>query len=149
MRGHGAGLALLGGSTVLNRSTVADNSSRIGPFNGGSSLAGGILVEGGATLTVESSTISDNRAGHEDDGWVSFGVGITNNGTTRLSHSAVVRNVGIHLGDGGGILNGGSMTILDSTIGDNSAGTRGGGIYNEGSLVLRGVTIAHNSAQGP
>lgn len=148
VRGHGAGLALLGGSTVMNRSTVTDNSSRIGLGNGGASQAGGILVRGGATVTMDSSTISGNRAGHEDEGWVSFGVGITNYGTTRLSHSAVIRNVGIHLGDGGGIFNGGNMTILDSTIGDNSAGTRGGGIYNEGSLVLKGVTIARNNTQG-
>jgi hypothetical protein len=148
VRGAGGGLALLGGDAIVNRSTVAANATSIGVGNGGWAPAGGILVGGDATLTMDTSTIADNRTGSEDDGWAGFGAGIQNFGTVRLSHSAVIRNVAISIGAGGGIYNGGSFTILDSTVGDNSAGTRGGGVYNEGSLVLKGATIAGNSTQG-
>ena len=56
---------------------------------------------------------------------------------------------------GGGILNGGTMTILDSTISSNStttvaptASAIGGGVLNSGSLTVRNSTISGNTAGG-
>ena len=60
-------------------------------------------------------------------------------------------------GDGGGILNTGTLTVLDAIIRADNAGGMGGGIANDGtdtggapvtSLVLRGVTLIRNVAAG-
>jgi predicted outer membrane repeat protein len=55
--------------------------------------------------------------------------------------------------NGGGILNGGIMTITNSTITGNVASGNGGGIYNSGSsnnsgLNLTDTTVSGNSATG-
>ena len=60
-------------------------------------------------------------------------------------------------GDGGGILNTGTLTVLDAIIRADNAGGMGGGIANDGtdtagapvtSLVLRGVTLVRTVAAG-
>src|SRR5207245_954966 len=45
---------------------------------------------------------------------------------------------------GGGILNGGSLTLTNSTVSGNSA-YYGGGIYNRGTLSMNSCTIAFNT----
>jgi CSLREA domain-containing protein len=47
---------------------------------------------------------------------------------------------------GGGILNEGTLTLVNSTISGNSAKFTGGGIYNPGTLTLTNSTISGNSA---
>ena len=50
---------------------------------------------------------------------------------------------------GGGIFNGGTLTLSNCTITDNSVGNRlGGGIFNVGTLTLRSSTIQANHAGG-
>jgi hypothetical protein len=60
-----------------------------------------------------------------------------------------------HDGDGGGILNRGTLTINNSTISGNTAnnycgrypcGIYGGGIYNAGTLTINNSTISGNTA---
>jgi hypothetical protein len=46
-------------------------------------------------------------------------------------------------GDGGGILNGGTLSVINSLIFDNRA-TSGGGILNFGSVTITGSTIVDN-----
>jgi hypothetical protein len=48
--------------------------------------------------------------------------------------------------DGGGIYNGGTLTITSSTITNNSSNINGGGIYNNGTLTITNSTIANNFA---
>ena len=49
-------------------------------------------------------------------------------------------------GEGGGILNGGTLTVSNSTLSGNSAGLDGGGIHNGGTLTVSGSTLSGNSA---
>jgi hypothetical protein len=56
-------------------------------------------------------------------------------------------------GDGDGIYNGGTLTVDDCILSNNSSGTfpnfnsgRGGGIYNAGMLTITGSTLSGNSA---
>jgi predicted outer membrane repeat protein len=50
-------------------------------------------------------------------------------------------------GDGGGILNNGSLLLDGCNVDNNKAGGSGGGIMNNGTLVLQGVTkITRNTA---
>jgi hypothetical protein len=60
----------------------------------------------------------------------------------------VINNAGGGSGAGGGIYNGGQMTLRNVTVAGNSVGTRGGGVYNGGTLKMRGVTIANNVTYG-
>ncbi len=70
-----------------------------------------------AQMTIDSSTISDNQA----------------NGSN---------------GKGGGIYAaGGNLTVTNSTISGNAAGSIGGGIFqNGGTVSLMNVTVTGNSA---
>jgi hypothetical protein len=77
-------------------------------------------------------------------------VGIVNNETLRLNRSAVVRNF-INVSSSGslilagGILNRGSLNIVDSTI-DSNGGLVVGGICNlDGTLSIQGSTISNNA----
>ncbi len=51
---------------------------------------------------------------------------------------------------GGGIVNEGTLTLIDSTIADNSAANTAGGVYNAsgGAASVQGTIIAANSAAG-
>jgi uncharacterized repeat protein (TIGR01451 family) len=63
------------------------------------------------------------------------GGGIYNGGTLTLTNSAVSGNTAD--GDGGGICNGGTLILTNSTVSDNTASDSGGGIGDDGgSLIL-------------
>ena len=51
-------------------------------------------------------------------------------------------------GDGGGILNFGTLTINNCTITGNTAGGSGGGIRSDGTLTVTNSTISNNTASG-
>ena len=105
--------------TVQNTSIVSDNSTQF--------EAGGILNVG--TLTVNSSTVSGNRA--------SNGGGINNSGGVAILNSTTV--TGNQADFGGGIYNGsGSVTLQSSLVTQNTAVATGGGggIYNNGATVV-------------
>jgi len=48
---------------------------------------------------------------------------------------------------GGGLLNfpGGTVTLTDSEVSGNAAGTDGGGIFNNGALTLKDAEVSGNS----
>jgi predicted outer membrane repeat protein len=47
---------------------------------------------------------------------------------------------------GGGIFNGGTLTITDSVISGNTVSYNGGGIENVGSLTMTNSTVSNNTA---
>ena len=49
--------------------------------------------------------------------------------------------------DGGGIANGGTLTVERSTVSGNTASSKGGGIYSTGPLTVRNSTISGNNAK--
>ena len=118
------------GNLQLNKSLVAGNSR------------GGIYSQG--RFTLANSVVSDNS-----------GSGIVNDGlpfrdiTGVISNSTIARNSAD--GDGGGIANDGAarLTVIKSTIADNSA-IAGGGIYtSQGLRDGRGeVTIRNSTISG-
>ncbi len=75
------------------------------------------------------------------------GIGATLNvaaGTVVLNHLVIENGVGID-GLGGGIWNGGQLTLNRSTVTNNSA-SNVGGVFNFGQLTLNGSTVSHNTA---
>lgn len=51
-------------------------------------------------------------------------------------------------GDGGGILNGGELSLEEIVVRDNTAQGRGGGIYNVGRLKIEASAVFNNEAAG-
>jgi hypothetical protein len=147
--GAGGGVAILAGVAEIRQSIISANRAFPGPL-GGNILGGGIYV-GGGVVSIQASTIAGNTAGPGD--FIikisAFGGGLfVAGGKVSITDSAVTENQEQTIGDGGGIYNGGNMTIVNSTIGGNETGRSGGGIYNKGKLSLQGVTLAHNVIHG-
>ena len=75
------------------------------------------------------------------------GIGVTlgvGPGTVVLNDLVIQNGVGID-GLGGGVWNGGQLTLNRSTVTDNTASDVGG-VFNSGQLTLNGSTVSHNTA---
>ena len=110
--------------------------------NGGAvAFAGGIFISGALTLT--SSRVISNTA--DRHGGITISVSST--GASTINDSIISANAA-SVGRGGGIGNGGTLTISGSTIGANTANGAGGGLVNEpgGDLTINGTTVIDNSA---
>ena len=139
-----------------------------GAFFGG--LGGGIFNEQ-ATLTVNNCAIERNLAfsgcGIYSDGSTAIltivnsmimlnivngggeGGGIYNNGGVTTMTGSIINGNSAHaapFANGGGIVNGGTMEISQSTISGNFAGFTGGGILNGGTLMITDSNISENHA---
>jgi hypothetical protein len=134
-----------GGSVKLVNSTVANNTAD-SPIASG----GGILNSfDGATVNLESSRITGNRAGLQ-------GGGIFSISTLKVTNSIIANNtvgpsefVGTK---GGGVTGFGTMTLANSTVDGNRAENgRAGGIRAEpgADLTLINSRVAHNIATDP
>ena len=72
------------------------------------------------------------------------GGAIVNIGTLTLTDTVVMDSVaGLN---GGGISNGGKLTLVNTTVTGNDASGEGGGIWNTGDLTLTDSTITNNSS---
>jgi hypothetical protein len=60
--------------------------------------------------------------------------------------SAVAYYTAFYDGDGGAILNWGTLTVSSSTVSGSSAGATGGGIYSAGALTVNNSTVSGNTA---
>ena len=103
--------------------------------------SGGGLLNYAGSLAISGSTFSGNTA--------EYGAGLANGATLTLSTSTLTGNSGFF---GAGILNnGGSLTVVDSTLSANSApccgNALGGGIDQAGgTLYVINSTVAENSS---
>jgi hypothetical protein len=127
------------GSTV----TINDFSITGGKVQG-SEPGGGIRNSG--NLTINRSTISGNSA-------ESNGGGIRNDvGAVMVINDSTISGNELQGGTeavvGGGIANGGNLTIRNSTVSGNTSSNDGGGIESFGSLNLDSVTVTNNTALG-
>jgi CSLREA domain-containing protein len=125
--GGGAGLFVSAPATVtVANCTISGNTDN--NFGGG-----GIANLGALTLT--NGTVSGNT-----------GQGIRSTGTLTLTSTTVANNVG------SGIFHVSAfpLSITNSTITGNSGGTSGGGIFgdNGGTVTVIGTTVSGNSANG-
>jgi hypothetical protein len=108
-------------------------------------------VDAGASVTISGLTIGDGNGkvysygyggnAEQNDG---EGGGILNLGTLALSGCTVTSNNSSWRG--GGIYNAGTMTLGSCTVSGNSAYSWGGGIYNAGTTTLSRCTVSYNSA---
>lgn len=124
---------------------------------------GGIIVDSGAILTINNSTLSGNSS-------ASYGGGIYNLGILTLNNSILKGNLADEAGggiensmystlivnnsivsdnsaySGAGIANGGILTLTNSILSNNAASHDGGGIETAGTLIINNSTLSNNSA---
>jgi hypothetical protein len=134
--GHGGGI-VSDGTITLTACTISANSA--GRFGGGISSLGGIL-------TLSNCLVAGNSAP------VGGGICIDQNTTATISDSTVSGN-GNGSGEGGSLSGAGiavepgsNLTLIATTISDNTTADYGGGIYNAGTLSVRNSSITKNKS---
>jgi filamentous hemagglutinin family protein len=110
----GGGIYNSGGSVRINNSTISGNSTE------SSSVGAGLFNDGGSSMTLQGSTVSDNTGG-----------GIFSRGSLTVSNSTISGN------RGSGIFARGGITVSNSTISNNS----GGGLF----ITTQGIASVDNS----
>jgi len=99
----------------------------------------------GSTVTVGSGAqVLLDRLTLTHGSAASSGGGVDNEGTLTVL-SSTVRDNTAPVGAGGGIHNLGTLTVVSSTVNNNYSDGAGGGINNNGYLTVRGSTVFGNS----
>ena len=131
--------------------TLSSDVSPIDPANDGA-----LVVKGTVVLDLNGYTINRN-IGNEavTDGYVikvESGANLTINNSSATNDGVITG--GYNLGDGGGIVNKGTLTLNAVTVSGNkveenrSAYGVGAGIYNEGTLTMNNCIVKENVAIG-
>jgi hypothetical protein len=151
------GAVLNAGSLTIAHSVVAHNTA----------TAGGGLANAGGTLSVSSSSITDNRAPGYGGGGIQNGGSSNLPGSVTIGSSTISHNSSSD--DGAGILNGQNghpasaslpdatapaakglvLTVSTSKLEDNVDGNAGGAIANDGgTAAVTGSRLTGNVASG-
>jgi hypothetical protein len=150
--GAGARLTDIQASSLSRVFDIASGTVTIGgvSIDGGNETAGssGSNPGVGGGVFVESGaslTLQDSTV-HLNSASIAGG-GIDNNGLLTILRSTVENNSTGTNALGGGLYSSGTgLTITDTTIMTNTAGNDGGGLYLAGSSTLTNDTIANNGA---
>ena len=154
---YGGGLYVRDGSATLSGTQLISNSADV---DGG----GVYIYSGSGTLKISGGRVYSNSAEGGGGVYVVWG-SATLSGTQVLSNSADVDGGGVFVDQGsatlsgtqvlgnsadhgGGILNYGTLTVVHSTISDNTANAYGGGLWNsqDGTASVDASTIGDNRA---
>lgn len=143
--GRNGGAIFNMGTLTVTTSTFSSNfAESIDAITG----YGGAIYNFKGSVTIESSTISENIAGGDEG----YGGGILNSGTATITNSTLSGNIAEGIDSyGGGIMNYAILSITNSTLYGNSVGSDfgGGGIYQSGTGTLTYVnTIIAGSIGG-
>jgi len=134
--------ASLSGATITLASQLSINKDLT---IDGSSLSLPVTISGDYSTRVFSigtgATVTLKRLVISDGYTSGEGGGIVNNGSLTMTNTTISGNYA--LGDGGGIINHGSLNVTGSTISSNIA-TSGGGITNHGSLTVTDSSFSSN-----
>ncbi|MEM9537125.1 MAG: choice-of-anchor Q domain-containing protein [Cyanobacteria bacterium P01_E01_bin.45] len=97
-------------------------------------------------ITLDGLTIANGRVDDETGGGIHNLENLTASNSTITGNNAFGNiDIGNSHGDGGGIFNGGTVSIFDSIISDNRAGYGiGGGIANDGTATIVNSYVTDN-----
>ncbi len=137
----GGGVFNDGGVLSLNGGIFNGNSANLGSGSGGG------LFNNAGDVTAVGTSFRNNVSARAGGGIEVVG------GSTLLTSVLIDGNMtGDMPGNGGGLhLTGmGDVTIADSTVNGNSAGSEGGGLWNSavGSMTVSGTGVTQNAANG-
>jgi CSLREA domain-containing protein len=135
---------------VFDYFPIKKNLTIIGPGTNKMTLSGNnqvrvFGVENPVTFNLSGVTIAYGRALSGGAININAGSSVTLNNTVLRNNVSYYNGVGG--GNGGAIVNVGSLTIIDSVISNNSAHFTGGGIHTNGPLTVINTTVNSNSAQ--
>ncbi len=141
------GIKIVTGTLNINNSTVADGTAKYESDD--NNYAAGITVASGASLISSEGLIISGCDNNTDSGNARSGI-YSNGGTVELT-GAEITNCDNTKASGGAIFckGGGTVTLTDCNIHDNSARSSGygGGIYCLGAtLELKGTTEIHDNS---
>jgi hypothetical protein len=150
--GGGGGILNYGGDLTVNSCTIANDAAAFG---------GGICNEHYGTLTMNGCTLTGNQFTHREGQMGGGGLynayvcsatvtGCTFSGNHGPRFSGTSDADGSY-GDGGGIYNGGWMTLSASTVTNNTPYKYGGGIYEDSSAhlsILNKSVVSNNHPVG-
>ncbi len=118
-----------------NKSTISGNN-----------LTKLFSVQANVIATISGLKITDGNSGGQSGN----AGGLDNFGNLTIDKCLVTGNTADSYAGGIGNFNGGSLTVLNSTVSNNianfSSNSNGGGISSDGSLILVNSTISGNSA---
>lgn len=142
----GGGIQVNGNAKVFGGASLTLQQSTV-TDNTAVGVGGGIHDQGGSSITLQDSTVSNNIAGNAVNGG---GGGIFSTGPLTLTNSTVTGNEGVDLGGGIFIGGSGTATITDSTVSGNTVAspggnTNGGGIY---AFATGPVTLTKSTVSG-
>lgn len=159
--------AVAGAAGVLNTGTMQITRSAVSNNMVSTGLGGGITNVEQASMTLTDSLVSGNSAGLEGGGILNAGTlsvidsNISGNnasgegggiycraGEATLTNTEISENEAVRPGGGARLLEGASMTLIDSTVSDNTA-LSGGGIDSGGTLSLVNSSVSGNTAASP
>ncbi len=138
------------GGGIYNSGTLTINESVLRGHTA-TAFGGGIVNAAASSLTVNNTTIYNNLLAvpiNANGG----GGGITNSGTMVLNNTTISGNAvtgsGTGTRNGGGIRNpGGTATLNNVTLVNNTAGNNGGGITTSGTgFTMKNSLVANNTA---
>jgi hypothetical protein len=136
----GGGTVTLASPCTYKLTSAHDTGGAHGP-DGLPRITTAITLLGGANSTITRSAATTFRIAEVT------GTGALTLTSVTLSNGSAVTLLGLGGGDGGGIYNGGAVTLTGSTLSGNHAGTRGGGIYNGlGAATFTSSFVQSNSA---
>ena len=165
--GAGSGVTQLIGQDdrvlkVASTARVAVAGVTIAGGNAGAGVGGGVANLG--VLVISESAISNNVANNggglynAQSAWLavisstitgnvvtSTGGGIVNGGTLSMKNSTLSSNTAT---SGGGIVNGGTLTLSDSSVSGNVANSGGGIVNVSGTLTVTNGTVSGNRVAG-
>ena len=158
-----SGTALIGMKNSTDPSASSSSSSSVNyAINGG-----GVYADTGSAVWLGYSEPDDNKKSDLTDGYgirwnygFKGGGGIYNNGgTVKMASGGVLYNATSNkdsnsdesdLYSGGGIYNGGTLSLTGGTVNGNKS-DQGGGVYNDGSgakIYMTGTALIGGSANG-
>ncbi|MEL6106145.1 MAG: choice-of-anchor Q domain-containing protein [Planctomycetota bacterium] len=161
--GLGAGNSLREVLTATNARPNADTITFDQSLTGGTIVLGGtalpeisrsttIVGPGASSLTVSGNDqspifIANSGTTVDISGLTirnALGNGISNRSSLTVSDTVITSNIA---GSGGGIFNAGTLHVIRSTISENTATSNGGGIYNSGIATVVDSTIDGNQSE--
>ncbi len=122
--------------TIGNDLTLAG----AGPIPGATVLDGPGPAAGSAGITIVAGDVSVSGLTIEDFSGAA-GIDVAGGGVATLAGDTIAYN-----GTGVRIEAGGTATVNDCTLSDNTSADSGGGVNNEGTVTLSNCTISGNSA---
>jgi hypothetical protein len=159
-----SGLTITGGSSVASGGGIGTGSAVLTLNNdvitGNHAATAGGGIENGGGLLMTDCTVSDNTAVIEGGGIDSaISIATTITGSTITNNTVTAQN---QAAAGGGIFSDGSLTLINSTISQNTVDSvaatgsaagnnaEAGGLYSDvdGSYTIIGCTFSGNGARG-